>query len=67
MGANLDYEKFLFDFRGASALQVVAYVTPITTNGFLAACLAAFLISRVPAQVIFIVRLCSAVLGYQRD
>ncbi|KAI5474621.1 MFS general substrate transporter [Pseudohyphozyma bogoriensis] len=46
------YTQFLFKFRGATPLQVSAYVSPITTNGFIAACLSAFLISRVPAQFI---------------
>jgi len=47
------YIQFLTDFRGATALQNVAYLGPFTLNGFLAACLVAVLISRVPVQMIF--------------
>ncbi|KAJ7711305.1 major facilitator superfamily domain-containing protein [Mycena olivaceomarginata] len=44
--------QFIHDFRGTSALQGVAWLAPFTIDGFIAACLAAVLISRVPAQVI---------------
>ncbi|KAJ7785595.1 major facilitator superfamily domain-containing protein [Mycena olivaceomarginata] len=44
--------QFIHDFRGASALQGIAWLAPFTIDGFIAACLAAVLISRVPAQVI---------------
>lgn len=47
------YIQFQTDFRGASPLQSVAYLSPFTLNGFLAACLVSVLISRIPAQVIF--------------
>ncbi|KAJ7309445.1 major facilitator superfamily domain-containing protein [Mycena albidolilacea] len=44
--------QFIHDFRGASALQAIAWLAPFTIDGFIAACLAAVLINRVPAQVI---------------
>ncbi|KAJ7364551.1 hypothetical protein DFH08DRAFT_950125 [Mycena albidolilacea] len=47
-----DHIQFIHDFRGTSALQGVAWLAPFTIDGFIAACLAAVLISRVPAQVI---------------
>ncbi|KAJ7883429.1 major facilitator superfamily domain-containing protein [Mycena olivaceomarginata] len=45
--------QFTHDFRGTTALQSMAWLVPFTINGFIAACLVAALISRVPAQVIF--------------
>ncbi|KAJ7883424.1 major facilitator superfamily domain-containing protein [Mycena olivaceomarginata] len=45
--------QFIHDFRGTTALQSMAWLVPFTVNGFIAACLVAALISRVPAQVIF--------------
>ncbi|KAJ7850259.1 major facilitator superfamily domain-containing protein [Mycena olivaceomarginata] len=45
--------QFIHDFRRTTALQGMAWLVPFTINGFIAACLVAALISRVPAQVIF--------------
>ncbi|KAM0755524.1 MFS general substrate transporter [Meredithblackwellia eburnea MCA 4105] len=51
------FVQFQFTFRGATPLQVTAYGSPITINGFLSACFAAFLISRVPGHLLFIMGL----------
>jgi hypothetical protein len=50
-----DHIQFIHDFRGTTALQSMAWLVPFTINGFIAACLVAVLISRVPAQAIFCV------------
>ncbi|KAJ6553197.1 major facilitator superfamily domain-containing protein [Mycena capillaripes] len=55
--------QFIHDFRGTSALQSIAWLVPFTINGFIAACLVAVLISRVPAQVIFCAGLIAVMLA----
>ncbi|KAJ7660209.1 major facilitator superfamily domain-containing protein [Mycena polygramma] len=55
--------QFLHDFRGTTAVQAVAWLVPFTINGFIAACLVAVLISRVPAQVIFCAGLIAVMLA----
>lgn len=40
-------------YRGATPLQNIAYMSPVTVDGFLAGLLVVVLISRVPAEVIF--------------
>ncbi|KAJ6523912.1 major facilitator superfamily domain-containing protein [Mycena vulgaris] len=55
--------QFVHDIRGATALQSMAWLVPFTINGFIAACLVAVLISRVPAQVIFCAGLIAVMLA----
>ncbi|KAJ7108924.1 major facilitator superfamily domain-containing protein [Mycena crocata] len=55
--------QFIHDFRGTTAIQSVAWLVPFTINGFIAACLVAVLISRVPAQVIFCTGLVAVLLS----
>ncbi|KAJ7136873.1 major facilitator superfamily domain-containing protein [Mycena epipterygia] len=55
--------QFIHDFRGVTALQSVAWLVPFTIDGFIAACLVAVLISRVPAQVIFCAGLIAVMLA----
>ncbi|KAJ7186549.1 major facilitator superfamily domain-containing protein [Mycena filopes] len=58
-----DNTQFLHEFRGATALQTSAWFVPFTINGCIAACLVAVLISRVPAQVIFLAGLIAVLLA----
>ncbi|KAJ7467704.1 major facilitator superfamily domain-containing protein [Mycena latifolia] len=55
--------QFIHDIRGTTALQSIAWLVPFTINGFIAACLVAVLISRVPAQVIFCAGLVAVMLA----
>ncbi|KAJ7046482.1 major facilitator superfamily domain-containing protein [Mycena alexandri] len=55
--------QFIHDFRGTTALQSMAWLVPFTIDGFIAACLVAVLISRVPAQLIFCAGLIAVMLA----